>query len=110
MRLEEKKYLEDILLAIGDVQEFIGGEKRFEFFDRNNMLKAAAERKFEVIGEAIRKFQMLNPSATITHAKEIIGLRNRIAHAYDSIDYAQLWSIIINHLPLLKQEVEALLK
>jgi uncharacterized protein with HEPN domain len=109
MTLEEKKFLEDILLAISDIEEFVGNEKRFEYFNNNSMLKAASERKFEIIGEALRKFSLLNQEIEITHSREIIGLRNKIAHAYDSIDYAQLWSIIINHVPQLKKEVENLL-
>lgn len=110
MTLEEKKYLEDILLAISDLQNFIGTEKKFESFDKNEILKAATERKFEIIGEALRKFSQLNQKVEISHSREIIGLRNRIAHAYDSVDYAQLWSIVINHLPKLKSEIESLLK
>ncbi len=109
MTLEEKKFLEDILLAISDLEEFIGDEKRFEYFNNNSMLKAATERKFEIIGEALRKFSSLNQQIEISHSREIIGLRNKIAHAYDSIDYAQLWSIIINHVPRLKSEVKELL-
>ncbi|MFV0593851.1 MAG: HepT-like ribonuclease domain-containing protein [Draconibacterium sp.] len=35
---------------------------------------------------------------------------NKIIHGYDEIENAQVWGIIINHLPLLKTEVEKLLK
>lgn len=33
----------------------------------------------------------------------------KIIHGYDEIQSVQIWNIIINHLPLLKQEVEKLL-
>ncbi|MBR6031687.1 MAG: DUF86 domain-containing protein [Bacteroidaceae bacterium] len=36
--------------------------------------------------------------------------RNYIIHAYDSLSSDILWSIIINHLPLLKTEVEDLIR
>jgi uncharacterized protein with HEPN domain len=38
--------------------------------------------------------------------KIAIGLRNQIIHAYDSISDENIWSIVINHIPNLKQEIE----
>jgi uncharacterized protein with HEPN domain len=40
----------------------------------------------------------------------LIGLRNQIIHGYDSISEENIYSVIVNHLPLLKTEVEQLLK
>lgn len=45
----------------------------------------------------------------IIDIQEIIGLRNRIVHSYDSINYEHLWAIVINHLPKLKIEVDFLI-
>jgi uncharacterized protein with HEPN domain len=39
-----------------------------------------------------------------------VDARNRLAHGYDDIESTQVWNIIINHLPVLKSEVEALLE
>jgi len=36
------------------------------------------------------------------------GARNRIIHGYDDIDNAEIWSIVINSLPILKKEIEEL--
>ncbi|WP_083932833.1 DUF86 domain-containing protein [Gillisia sp. CAL575] len=44
----------------------------------------------------------------MTNAKSIIGLRNQVIHAYDSISDENIWSILINHLPKLKSEIEIL--
>jgi len=44
------------------------------------------------------------------NAKQIIGTRNRIIHGYDSVSDDMIWSIVINHLPKLKMEVEELMK
>jgi len=46
----------------------------------------------------------------ISEAKSIIGLRNQIIHAYDNISNENIWSIIINHIPKLKEEVYELIK
>ena len=45
----------------------------------------------------------------ITSAKQIVATRNYIIHGYDSLDDEILWSIVINHLPILKTEVLAIL-
>jgi uncharacterized protein with HEPN domain len=39
-----------------------------------------------------------------------VGLRNQIIHAYDNLSDENIWAIIIKHLPLLKNEVEKLIK
>jgi uncharacterized protein with HEPN domain len=37
---------------------------------------------------------------------QINYFRNRIIHAFDSIDNSVIWAIIKNHLPNLKAEVQ----
>jgi len=39
-----------------------------------------------------------------------LNVCNRIIHAYDAVDDNMIWEIVVKHLPLLKKEVEALLK
>jgi uncharacterized protein with HEPN domain len=46
----------------------------------------------------------------ISNAKAIIGLRNHVIHAYDSVSDENIWSILINHLPKLKIEVDNLIQ
>ncbi|MCW3103588.1 MAG: hypothetical protein JWO09_2028 [Bacteroidetes bacterium] len=110
MTEEELKYLVDVQIFIDELIEIVGDNKRFEKFDSNLIVRRAIERQFELIGEAIKNFKKTNTETEISHSKEIIGLRNRIVHAYDSIDYATLWGIIINHIPKLKAEIEEMIK
>ena len=44
------------------------------------------------------------------NAKKIVGFRNRLIHAYDSIDNAMVWVIIVRYLKELKFEVIEKLK
>ncbi|MBD5277732.1 MAG: DUF86 domain-containing protein [Bacteroides sp.] len=46
---------------------------------------------------------------SITAARKIVDTRNFVIHAYDSLKPDILWAIVINHMPLLKTEVVALL-
>lgn len=90
MTKRELKYLVDIQLFIEELDTFFPKEKKFAEFDKNILLKRAVERIFEVIGEAIKNYKNENPPFEIGFAKEIIGLRNIISHAYDAVDYPRL--------------------
>ena len=76
------------------------------------MLKRAVERNLEIIGEATNRIITRDSSFNkrITNAKAIISLRNQVIHAYDNISDENIWSILTNHLPKLKTEVENLIK
>lgn len=104
------KYLEDIKISIDNIEQDLGEKRLFEEFQKNRTIKQATERNFEIIGEAVNKILKISPEIEITSAKKIVGLRNRLILAYDSIDDANLWAIIINHLPLLKTEISDLLE
>ena len=39
----------------------------------------------------------------------MVNTRNKIIHGYDEVDEVMLWEIVINHLPILQQEVQLLL-
>jgi uncharacterized protein with HEPN domain len=107
--MDEKilKSLYDIKLAIEEIDLFVSSvEKTFTNYSKNILLKRGVERNLEIIGEAVNRILKDNPAFEITNAKRIIGLRNQIIHAYDSISDENIWSIIINHLPNLKIEIE----
>jgi uncharacterized protein with HEPN domain len=57
----------------------------------------------EIIGEAIRKIIEIDPTINITSSKNIIGLRNIISHAYDSVEPEMIWGNIQNNIPLLAE-------
>ena len=104
------KYLEDIKIAIENIEEDLGSKRDFILYQKNRTIKQATERNFEIIGEAINKMLKLKPDISISSARRIVGLRNRLIHAYDAIDDANIWAIIVNHLPVLKEEILDLLK
>ncbi|MCF0174491.1 MAG: DUF86 domain-containing protein [Bacteroidales bacterium] len=106
-----KKYLFDISASIDRIDSFFEGRpKLFEDFSNNIQLRQAVERNIEIIGEAMNHILKLQPDILISNARKIVDARNYIIHAYDSLSADILWSIIINHLPKLKLEIEALLK
>src|SRR5690606_39067741 len=76
------------------------------------MLRRASERCFEIIGEALTQLRRIDPSAAerITDWRSIISFRNVLIHNYGVIDHSKTWDIIENELPLLRRELQALLK
>jgi uncharacterized protein with HEPN domain len=104
-----KKYLFDITEAIACIEEYVGQPMVFANYDSNRQLQQAVERNLEIIGEATRRILEIEPNIMISNARRIVNARNRIIHGYDDIDNTEIWSIIINSLPILKQEVRVLL-
>ena len=103
------KYLEDIKRSIQSIHDYLGDKRDFNEFQGNKLLKRGIEREFEIIGEAMNRILKIEPEINIKHAKRIVGLRNHIIHAYDSVLDEILWGIIVNHLPKLQEEVKRLL-
>ncbi|MFZ4725429.1 MAG: DUF86 domain-containing protein [Paludibacter sp.] len=110
MDKEIKTWLYDILQSIDEIDSYFAENQRlFEFYRNDIKTKRAVERDIEIIGEAVNRILKKDSNFKIDNAKQIIGTRNRIAHGYDSISDDFIWSIIINHLPKLKQEINKLL-
>jgi len=106
MNPNSKKYLDDILYAITLIEEFIEGIKSFSDYSSDLKTRSAVERQLGIIGEAAKKYDKLNPGESLENTIQIIALRNRIIHAYDSINDTVIWAIIVNHLPKLKTEIK----
>ena len=104
-----KKYLFDILLSIEAIEDFLV-DINFNKYQTDLKTKSAVERQLGIIGEAINQFSKENSNNQLKHSREIINLRNRIIHAYDSIDDSIIWAIKNNHLPVLKNEIIELIK
>jgi uncharacterized protein with HEPN domain len=107
---EIKKYLFDIQCSINSIFEFLGPRRDFNVYLSTKLLRRGVERELEIIGEAAKKLLQLNHDIDIENARKIIDLRNLITHGYDKVDDTIIWGIINKHLPLLKKQVENLLK
>jgi uncharacterized protein with HEPN domain len=81
-------------------------------YENDPLRWAGAKYEFQLIGEAINRIRKIDPDTAtrITQHQQIIGFRHILVHEYDDIDDVQVWDIIQNSLPLLKSEVDALLR
>lgn len=78
----------------------------------DTQLRAAVERELEIVGEATAQLARLDPQTVqkITAYPEIIAFRNQLVHAYSRTDARVVWDVLQDHLPLVLNEVRALLR
>lgn len=78
--------------------------------DTDEILRLALTRAIEVVGEAAAR---VPTAAREKHPNipwpQIVGVRNRLIHGYDTIDLVILWDIVTLDLPPLIAQLEAIL-
>jgi uncharacterized protein with HEPN domain len=90
--------------------DYLEGKRDFDHYQSNKLLRRGIERELEIIGEAASRILKLNSDINIDNARKIVDLRNWVIHGYDKIDDMIIWGIISKQLPLLKIQVDELLK
>ena len=88
----------------------VSGKNRDDL-DVDRMLELALVRLMEIIGEAAGR---ITPE---TRAKlpnipwsDVVAMRNRLIHGYDSIDHDILWDTIDHDLPSLQEAIDGLIR
>ena len=106
-----KTWLFDILVSINEIESyFVDYPMLFEVYKSDLKTKRAVERNIEIIGEAMNRVLKVDDGIVISNSRKIVDVRNRIIHGYDSVSDDVIWGLIIKNLPLLKIEIEVLLK
>ena len=105
MKEKSRKYLADIAMAIELIEEFIADINDFSDYDSDRKTQSAVERQLAIIGEVLNHFRKVEPQIRIENDKQIVNLRNRLVHAYDSLDNSIIWAILKRHLRPLKNEI-----
>ena len=110
MRRRVLKLLEDVRAAGALIQNYTSTVSE-ETFLESTLHSDAVQRRFEVIGEALRKLRMEDPrlAERITGLQQIVDFRNVLAHGYDVVDDSRVWRIAKSRLPRLMEEIETLL-
>lgn len=101
------KYILDIESVIEEIEKVNQrSNHNFNNFAGDILLQRAAERDLEIIGEVVKKIRDEFSHLSISSSQKIIGLRNLIAHAYDTVEPEMLWGIIQREIPVLKKEIQ----
>jgi uncharacterized protein with HEPN domain len=111
MKDEIRKNLVDILQAAEEIQNFT---RDFEFksYQESQVTQRAVERDFEIIGEALSRIRKIDENFidSISEHHRIIGIRNILIHGYDIVDEKIVWDAVTDHLPVLINEIQKLLR
>jgi uncharacterized protein with HEPN domain len=92
-----KMYLEDLLLAMNRIGEYIEGLS-FIDFKKDYKTVDAVIRNFEIIGEAAKNLPSeVKDKYSEVPWDEMYLLRNKVSHEYFGIDYEIIWDIASNY-------------
>ena len=104
------EYLKHILDEINFLEREIRNYTEDQFM-HDKVKQRAFARSLEIIGEAVK---MVPDDFRLKHSevdwKSFAGLRDKLIHHYFGVDYAIVWDVVINELPVLKKKLEQLLK
>ncbi len=105
-------HLDAIYDAAVGAAEIVAGQSRSEFLaDRKS--KLAGVMTLIIIGEAAVRISKRSQDYIDAHAEipweKIRAFRNRGAHGYDDLDFEIVWDALTTDVPVLLQQVTALL-
>ncbi|WP_423928426.1 DUF86 domain-containing protein [Candidatus Palauibacter sp.] len=105
---DDAAYLLDMLLAARDAEEFASGLS-FRQFEQDRLRQHAILKAIEIIGEAAAG---VSAEAREQHPeipwREIIGMRNRLVHAYFEVDAERVWETVQRDIPKLISDIAPL--
>ena len=98
--------LRQILSHARETVELSQGKSRADL-DNDRLLNLSLTRLLEIMGEAANRV----PEETRSQFPQLpwvqmIGLRNRLIHGYDQVDFDILWNIVKQDLPDLISQLE----
>jgi uncharacterized protein with HEPN domain len=92
-------YLEDILLTMNRIAEYLEGFD-FQTLKREYKTVDAVVRNFEILGEASKSLPShLKEKYPEVPWNEMYLLRNKVTHEYFGVDYEIIWDVALNYLP-----------
>lgn len=111
MKQKSPKWLEDIRASSAFILQ-ASAAKTLQEYQSDPLLRAAIERHFEIIGEAMNRLARYDPEVAfrIGDYPRIISFRNVLIHGYDLIDHAQVWKVVREQVPVLLKQAESILQ
>ena len=110
MHDDARKLLWDAQQAAERIARFTAG-KTFQSYEGDEFLRAAVERQFEIIGEALNQLRRFDPTTAtaIPELQRIIAFRNVLVHGYADVDNLLVWGVVESKLGSLRAALASLL-
>ncbi len=104
----------DLLHHISDEIDFLLSEASTtdkNAFLKDEKLKRAYARSFEIIGEASKNIpNNIKDMYPAVEWKSMARMRDRLIHHYFGVDYELVWSIVKENIPIFKVQLEKILQ
>ncbi|MEO0490923.1 MAG: DUF86 domain-containing protein [Cyanobacteria bacterium J06635_15] len=108
-KLDDTTRLKHLRDAAQETIAFMAGQTKQDL-ENNRLLLLAVVKDIEIIGEAASKLSdACRDQCPQLPWRDIIGMRNRLVHAYFEIDVDVVWEVVTTDLPKLLPAVESLL-
>lgn len=109
---KNRNYLKHILDECEYVQtHLVEGDVTLLEFLENPTLKRAVVRSLEIIGEATKNISSdFRQKHHHIDWKNMAGMRDRLIHGYEAVDYELVWSITQENIPNLFIEIKTIFK
>lgn len=109
MKRDSKLFVKDIIDAMESIEQFIG-TMSIDDLKKDEKTSSAVIRKFEIIGEAAKYIpKKIKDTYNDIQWKSMVGMRDRLIHAYFGIDYNLVWAAIKTEIPKLKPKLKKML-
>ena len=104
------EFLRHILDECIYIEERVSGLTKEEFA-QDPTIRRAFVRSIEIIGEATKQVPAaVRRRHSRIEWKAMAGMRDRLIHDYFGIDYDLVWDVVTTKIPILKQEIEKILR
>lgn len=98
--------LKHMLDSAKAILSFAKGKRRASL-DKDRLLLSAVLRELEVIGEAANRIsEKTKKRFPDLPWKELVGMRNRLIHAYFDVDHDIIWKTVREYLPSFQKQLE----
>ena len=102
---KDKIILEKIVKYCSDIIRYVGDSQKKDFINDDKTLAACAFCLGQ-IGELVKKLDSETKSEYLQIPwHKIYGLRNRIFHDYEGVDFSLLWEIVKYDIPKLYNDL-----
>ena len=110
MKKDDLIYVEHIYDRIVRIQKYMQNISMDSFIN-NEEKREAIERNFEIMGEAASRIsEEFKKKYFEVNWKDIKSMRNFLIHDYEEVDMQIMWDTIQNDLPILKPQLEKIIK
>lgn len=104
---KDLQFLLDMLQSAELIVRYTAECSREEFIS-NIQLQDSVIRRLLVIAEAAKRVSVTTrQNLTSISWKEINGMRNRLVHEYDNINFNIVWNVVSQEMPILIKELKS---